>query len=119
MWYGFFLTLVLNQKCIRLFLKRKISQYHIIIQMLEKQVQSKVVKKLKESGWMVVKIMSCSLPGWPDLQALKNGKVIFIEVKAPGNVATPLQRVRHDQLRQAGFDVYVIDDVKKLEVINS
>jgi Holliday junction resolvase len=82
----------------------------------EKRVQSLVKKKLIEAGYLVVKIMSCSLPGWPDLQAHKNGKIIFIECKAPGKKPTPLQAYRHENLRAIGFEVWVIDDVKDLEI---
>jgi hypothetical protein len=37
-------------------------------------------------------------------------------VKAPGKVPTELQKYRHKELSQAGFEVYVIDDVNKLEI---
>ena len=77
--------------------------------MLEKQVQAKVKKMLTDRGWLVVKIMSCSLPGWPDLQAHKDGRTIFVECKAPGKKPTPLQLYRHEALRATGFEVFVVD----------
>lgn len=78
--------------------------------MLEKQIQNKVRKHLSDHGWIVVKIMTCSMPGWPDLQAHKNGRTIFIECKAPGKIPSPLQIHRHEMLRAAGFEVFIIDN---------
>lgn len=82
--------------------------------MLESKVQAQLVKKLKANGWLVMKIMACSLPGWPDLQAMRDGRIVFIEVKAKGKKATPLQIARHEQIRVAGFEVKVIDDVYEI-----
>ena len=41
---------------------------------------------------------------------LKSGKTIFVEVKQPGKVPTPLQLYRHEELRAKGFEVLVLTD---------
>lgn len=43
----------------------------------------------------------------PDLIALKDGRVVFIEVKRPGQKPRPLQEYRHKKLREAGFEVII------------
>ncbi len=50
----------------------------------------------------------------PDLMALKEGRTLFVEVKRPGGKPTPLQVVRMQKLRDAGFRVELIDDAEKL-----
>ena len=53
--------------------------------------------------------------GLPDrLILMPNGKMAFVEVKAPGKKPRPLQVARHEILRQLGFKVYVLDDVKEI-----
>jgi hypothetical protein len=37
----------------------------------------------------------------------------FVEVKAPGKVARPLQEARH-RMCEAGFKVFVLDDVEQI-----
>jgi hypothetical protein len=56
-----------------------------------------------------VKIKLCSLNGWPDQQAHKNKKTVFLEIKDKGKKADPLQDYRHRQLRAQGFAVFTID----------
>ena len=75
---------------------------------LESKIQAQVIRQLKDSGYLVVKIGLCSLPGFPDVMAPKGGAVKFIEVKRAGEKPTLLQEYRHRQLREQGFDVEVI-----------
>jgi hypothetical protein len=42
------------------------------------------------------------------------GKIAFVEMKAPGKQSTPLQRLRHKQLRDLGFRVYIIDTAEEI-----
>lgn len=76
---------------------------------LESKIQSGVIRSLRMQGYLVVKIGLCSLPGFPDLIALKDGKAKFVEVKRPGERPRPLQEYRHRQLREQGFEVEVIE----------
>jgi Holliday junction resolvase len=75
----------------------------------ESKLQAKIIHDLKSEGWLVNKIMLCSNQGWPDVEAYRQRRIIFIEVKSKGKKAAPLQEYRHKQLRDQGFEVYVID----------
>jgi Holliday junction resolvase len=77
---------------------------------LESKVQEKIVKRYKKEGWTVVKIILCSLSGFPDLMCLRDGMALFIEVKRPGERPRPLQIFVHDMLRRCGFEVLVLDE---------
>lgn len=75
---------------------------------LESKVQSRVIRELRADGYLVVKIGLCSVPGFPDLMALKNGRARFVEVKRTGEKPRPLQEYRHKQLREQGFEVEIV-----------
>jgi Holliday junction resolvase len=75
--------------------------------MLESARQTQIKKKLQEDGWIVVKLIKTSLTGIPDILALKDGKAMFVEVKQPKGVISPIQQYVIDTLRINGFDVKV------------
>ena len=78
--------------------------------MLESKIQTKIKKKLEEKGYLVIKLIKTSCNGIADLMALKDGKVIFIEVKQPTGVLSELQKLRIKQLTDLGFDCKVWTD---------
>ena len=87
--------------------------------MLEKQIQAKIKKELSKQGWIVLRPLSVSKSGYPDLWALKNGRCVFIEVKQPGEKPTPLQALRHKELIGAGFQVLVMTSANCIDKIKS
>lgn len=78
--------------------------------MREKNIESKLVKAVKEKGGIAPKFVSPGLDGVPDrLVLLPGGKIAFIELKATGKKMRPLQVRRKRQLEKLGFSVYCID----------
>lgn len=78
--------------------------------MREKNIESKLVKAVKEKGGIAPKFVSPGLDGVPDrLVLLPGGKIAFIELKATGKKLRPLQVRRKRQLEKLGFSVYCID----------
>lgn len=81
----------------------------------EKQVEQRLVKAVKAEGGMCPKFVSPGTDGMPDrLVLLPKARMGFVEVKAPGQKPRPLQEKRHEQLRQLGFQVSVLDDPEKI-----
>jgi hypothetical protein len=79
--------------------------------MREKLIEQRLVKAVKALNGMCPKLVSPGTDGMPDrLVLLPDGKLSFVEVKAPGKKPRPLQARRHEQLRQLGFLVAVLDD---------
>ncbi len=74
---------------------------------LESKRQAKIIAKLKTEGWFVIKLITTSCNGIPDLLCLKNGNAMFIEVKQPDGKLSELQNVRIGQLLAMGFDVKI------------
>ena len=78
--------------------------------MREKAIEAKLVQAVKSMGGLAPKFTSPGLDGVPDrLVLLPGGKMVFIELKAPGKVLRPLQIRRKSQLESLGFSVYCID----------
>jgi Holliday junction resolvase len=75
--------------------------------MLESKIQTKIKKKFKEKGYLVVKLINTNCNGIPDLMCLKDGKAIFIEVKQPTGDFPELQKLRIKQLTDLGFECKV------------
>lgn len=81
--------------------------------MLESKIQTKIRKKLEKDGWEVIKLIRTSMVGIPDLMALKDGRIKFIEVKQTIGVLSEIQKFRIKQLREKGFEVLVWTDYEK------
>lgn len=75
--------------------------------MLEQKIQSKIIKKLELNGWYVVKLIKTSKNGIMDLMSLKDGKVMFIEIKQDNGVLSEIQKFRIKELTSLGFECKV------------
>lgn len=75
--------------------------------MTEQKIQSKIVKKLKEDGWIVIKTIKLSESGYPDIFAFRSGVSIFVEVKSESGRASPLQKYRIEELTKQGFKAFI------------
>ena len=78
----------------------------------EAQIERAVCEYAKSKGILVYKFSSPAHVSVPDRMFLRDGEVIFIEFKAPGNKATATQLREHDRLRNQEFEVHVIDDIE-------
>jgi hypothetical protein len=69
----------------------------------EASVQKSIVEMLEQRGFLVKKMHgSIFSRGWPDLMAMRDGRILWIEVKRPGEVPSDLQRHMLDKLRKHG-----------------
>ena len=83
--------------------------------MRESYLERQLVQTVGNMGGLAPKFVSPGTAGVPDrLILLPGGKMAFAEMKAPGKKPTSLQRMRHGQLRDLGFRVYVIDSMEKI-----
>jgi len=55
-----------------------------------------------------------SFLGIPDRIAIKNGRVLFLEIKKPGGKLSPGQIIFRDLILSHGGEYYRIDDLNKL-----
>lgn len=83
--------------------------------MREIEIEKALVKEVKRQGGLCWKFVSPGNNGVPDrIVLLPNGRIAFVETKAPGKKPRPLQLVRHETLRKLGFSVYVIDRMEQI-----
>jgi len=77
--------------------------------MTEKNYQAKLIKKYKEEGWLVIKIIRCNIVGIPDLLLLKPGTNIkFVEVKGEKGKLSEVQKYRINELNEKGFEAITL-----------
>lgn len=85
--------------------------------MRESEIERKHRKVAKAAGWYVEKVQSVGRGGFPDRFYARAGRIVLIEWKAEGKKASPQQLLRHDQLRAAGVEVHVIDNVAAANLV--
>jgi hypothetical protein len=98
----------------------------------EHDIQNNIRLTLSKLGWCCFRINSGKVkmmdgrwfetgvpPGFSDLIALKDGKTVFIEVKAKKGKATKKQLHFLDQMRKRGFAADVVHSVDEaIKLIN-
>lgn len=83
--------------------------------MREKEIEQALVKAVRARGGTCPKLTSPGMDGMPDrLVLLPQGRISFVEVKAPGKKPRPLQIHRHEELRNLGFQVFVLDKFEQI-----
>ena len=75
--------------------------------MQEREIENRLVQRIKAMGTDGVPDRICLLP---------EGRVIFVELKAPGKHLRPLQILRKQQLEKLGFPVYCLDSAEQVDV---
>ncbi len=86
--------------------------------MREREVEAALAAAVKKRHGLPFKFVSPGMSGVPDrLVLLPDGKIGFIELKAPGKKMRPLQEKRKRQLESLGFLVFCMDRKEQAEVI--
>ena len=84
--------------------------------MTEKIIETYLREQVKAVGGKAYKWVSPGNDGVPDrIVIFPGGKVVFVELKAPGKEPGPLQLMQHKRLRDMGADVRVIDSKAGVE----
>ena len=82
--------------------------------MREKTIETKLRERVQSLGGLCEK-WNAGTSGWPDrIILLPDGKIGFAELKAPGKKPRKLQLHRHEQIRQLGFPVFIIDEAEQI-----
>ena len=85
--------------------------------MQEREIENRLVQRIKAMGGRCWKWVSPGTDGVPDrICLLPEGQVIFVELKAPGKHLRPLQILRKQQLEKLGFSVYCLDSAEQVDV---
>ncbi len=88
-----------------------------MVRQTEKEIEAHLRERVKNDlRGKAYKWVSPGNDGVPDrIVCLPNGKVAFVELKAPGKRPRPRQTVRHEELRRLGFRVEVLDSREAID----
>lgn len=81
----------------------------------EKYIERKLKKRIEDAGGLCIKLSSPVMRALPDRMILFYGKCFFVEVKSKGKKPTALQKIRHAELHEQGFKVFVIDSMEGVD----
>lgn len=84
--------------------------------MQESTIEAYLRDRVKALGGKAYKFVSPGNVGVPDrLVCLPGGRVVFVELKAPGKKPTALQNTQQRRLAELGFLVLTLDSKKKID----
>jgi Holliday junction resolvase len=74
--------------------------------------QTKIIKEYEAEGYYVINLIKTNKNGIPDLLAIKDGQIEFIECKEKNDNLKPLQKFRIDQLNKRNINAKCLRDEK-------
>lgn len=83
--------------------------------MKEQLIQKKILDWLSDNGFYCLKLAKTNKNGVPDIIAMKKPIVFFIEVKSEKGVVSKLQEFRIDELKQNGWQTFVVKSLDELK----
>lgn len=83
---------------------------------LERDIERALINRVKMLGGLCEKFTSPNRRNVPDRIVTLHNKIIFVELKAPGEKARSGQLRDHDRRRELGCDVRIIDS---MEAVNA
>ena len=83
----------------------------------ESDIRKQIQDYLRWNGWTVLYHLQGlgSMRGMSDLQALKDGRCVFIEVKRPGGKQSEVQKKFQEMVEAAGFEYVLAKSVEDVE----
>jgi len=78
---------------------------------LEREIEQPAKKYAKAHGWWACKFVSPGLRSVPDDVFIRDGRVLWVEFKRPGEEPRAQQAKRTREMREHGAEVYVIDNL--------
>ncbi|WP_333862051.1 VRR-NUC domain-containing protein [Clostridium sp.] len=80
--------------------------------MLESVIEKRLKKEIEKIGGKALKFISPGMSGVPDrIVLMPHGRIVFVELKAPGKKRRKLQEYRAKELQNLGFRVECIDSI--------
>ena len=85
--------------------------------MNEQFIESQLKKAVEASGGLCWKLVCPGTTGVPDRICLMNSRAVFVELKAPDKKPRPIQVRRMNQLRDQGFQTFVVDSIDAIQEV--
>ena len=87
----------------------------------EREVEALLVREIRKRGGLAPKLVSPGTAGMPDrIVLMSEGRMAFVELKAPGKKPRRIQEKRISDLKALGYRVFVVDTFERVkEVIDA
>ena len=85
--------------------------------MNEHHIEQALKHSVEASGGICWKLVSPGTNGVPDRICIMSGRIVFVELKAPGRQPRPIQHRRMKQLKEHGMTVLVVDSLAGVEEV--
>jgi hypothetical protein len=87
-----------------------------VIILQESRIEKRLKKEIELIGGKALKFISPGTAGVPDrIVLLPGGRIVFVELKAPGEKMRKIQELRKRQLEKLGFKVLCIDSIEGVQ----
>ncbi len=85
----------------------------------ERDLERALRDRIKAAGCLALKFVSPGYTGVPDrIILIPGGRIVFVEMKAPGKKERPRQRYVQKQMRAMGFTVFSsVDSLDRIEEV--
>ncbi len=84
----------------------------------ESQIQTEILKWLKSQGYLVIKTMSVTPSGIPDVICISPlGHHIYFEIKTDTGRLSPIQKAMHTRLESNGCAVHTVRSLNEVKEI--
>lgn len=85
--------------------------------MNEHHIEQALKHGVEAAGGICWKLVSPGTTGVPDRICIMSGRIVFVELKAPGRQPRPIQHRRMKQLKDHGMTVLVVDSLAGVEEV--
>ena len=85
--------------------------------MRENVIENHLVQRAKQLGGEVRKVRWIGRRGAPDRLVMLPGRMLWVELKAPGEKVKPHQAREHERMRAMGQTVAVVDSLDDVEAM--
>lgn len=101
-------------------MRKKVENIVRYSEVSEKAIEAYLVRRCKESGLLCLKYSNANTTGYPDrVVCLPHCNVVWVELKSKGKKPAKLQEIRHQELRELGHQVFVIDSKEGVDKLIS
>ena len=83
----------------------------------EGKLVASVNRYCKDNGWFQVNLIQTNVNGIPDRLIYKDGRYIWLELKADDGKPSPIQTHRISSMKSKGMEVHVIYSLNELKEI--
>lgn len=85
--------------------------------MSERDIEAYLVERVRTLGGEVRKVRWIGRRGAPDRLVMLPTRLLWVELKAPGERAKPHQVREHDRMRRMGQRVVIIDSIEGVDEV--